>query len=68
MQEDILLIVHSSKFYRFYSLHWILQNCTVVHPKIGAHVTLDGGVTGIIGQDGFGIPITVKIEGVASVP
>lgn len=62
VHEDLLQIVHSSKFHRFYSLTWIVQNCTVVHPEIGTRVTMEGGVVGIIGQEGFGIPITVNIE------
>ena len=37
----------------------------MVHPEIGSRVSLNEGTSGIIGQDGFGIPITVNIEGVA---
>ena len=28
VQEDILVVVHCSGYYRFYSLPWILANCT----------------------------------------
>ena len=63
VQEDILVVVHCSRYYRFYSLPWILANCTVLRTEIGARVAMEGGREGIVGQEDFGIPITVKIEG-----
>eukprot|EP00731_Ephydatia_muelleri_P015127 Em0008g847a len=62
VQEDILVVVHCSRYYRFYSLPWILANCTVLRTEIGARVAMEGGREGIVGQEDFGIPITVKIE------
>ena len=62
VNEDLLIVVHASKTYRFYSLEWIMKNCTVVEPRLGATVTVAGHV-GDVGSTGFGIPVTVDLTG-----
>lgn len=62
MNEDLLIVVHNNKTYRFYSLEWIVKNCTIVEPRLGATVTVAGHV-GNIGSTEFGIPVTVDLTG-----
>jgi len=58
VNEDLLIVVHNNKTYRFYSLEWIVKNCTIVEPRLGARVTVAGHV-GNVGSTEFGIPVTV---------
>ena len=63
MNEDILVVSHSNGMYYMYSLHWILEHCSIiVKPTIGQLVEV-GGSMGQVGAPGFGVPITVKLTG-----
>lgn len=57
-----MVVVHTNKTYRFYSLEWIIKHCTVVESRLGATVTIAGHI-GDVGSIGFGIPVTVNLTG-----
>ena len=63
MNEDLLMVMHSNKIFRFYSLEWIIENCTIINPRLGSEVEGPNG-RGIIGDPDFGVPITVKLTGI----
>ena len=51
-----------------YSLPWILKNGTVLKASLGQAVEIKdvaGGVTrmGAVGEEGFGVPYTIKLTG-----
>lgn len=61
VNEDILVVSHSNGMYNMYSLHWILEHCSIItKPTIGQLVEV-GGSMGQVGAPGFGVPITVKL-------
>ena len=62
LNEDLLIIAHSNRLFRFYSLEWIMKNCTVIEPKLGGVVQGSSGL-GELGSRDIGIPVTVKITG-----
>ena len=62
MNEDLLMVIHSNKTFRFYSLKWIIENCTIIDPRLGSEVEGPNG-RGIVGDPDFGVPITVKFTG-----
>ena len=63
LSEDVLVISHTNNVFRFYSFQWMVQNCTVLKARLGERVEVEGGRTGIVGEHGFGVPITIKMTG-----
>ena len=63
LSEDVLVITHSNKVFRFYSFVWIVQHCTVISARLGQVVETQEGRSGRVGEPGFGVPITIKMTG-----
>ena len=64
LSEDVLVISLSNNTFNFYSFHWILSHCTVLKATLGEWVEMDGGRrSGIVGEPGFGVPLTMNITG-----
>ena len=63
INQDLLVISHSNGLYRMYSLPWIIEHYTIVKATMGQYVKLEGMRAGTVGDYGFGIPLTVQLEG-----
>lgn len=42
----------------------MVTNCTVLQAVLGEWVELEDGRSGIVGEQGFGVPLTIKLTGV----
>ena len=63
LNQDVLVVSHSRGVYRMYSLPWIMDHHTVVKATVGQHIQLDDMRAGVVGDPGFGVPLTVSITG-----
>ena len=66
LSEDVLVVSLSTNTFHFYSFQWMLKHCTVLKAGLGECVELDGGRCGIVGEPGFGVPLTMNITGLCS--
>ncbi len=63
LNQDVLVVAHSKGYYRMYSLSWIIEHYSVVKASLGEWVDLGGTRAGVMGEAGFGVPLTVNITG-----
>jgi len=70
VSQDLLVVSHRNGTFNFYNLTWILEQFSVVpNVTIGQLVELpqvdsEGTpVRGVVGDNGFGIPVTIEITG-----
>ena len=63
LSEDVLVVSHSNNTFHFYSFRWMLGHCTVLSASLGETVEVDRGRCGVVGEPGFGVPLTMKITG-----
>ena len=68
VSQDLLIVTHKNGVVNIYSLAWILKKAKVMDAPLGKLVQIQdeaGGVprVGVVGEEGFGIPYTVKITG-----
>ena len=64
LSEDVLVVSHSNNTFNFYSFRWMLEHCTVLEAGLGEWLEMDGGGRcGIVGEPGFGVPLTMNITG-----
>ena len=50
-----------------YSLPWIMDHHTIVKATVGQHIQLDDMRAGVVGDAGFGVPLTVNITGTVTI-
>ncbi|CAI8048148.1 DDB1- and CUL4-associated factor 17 [Geodia barretti] len=63
LSEDVLVVSHSNNTFNFYSFRWMLKHCTVLEASLGEWLEMDGGGRcGIVGEPGFGVPLTMNIK------
>ncbi|XP_064384694.1 DDB1- and CUL4-associated factor 17-like isoform X5 [Halichondria panicea] len=58
LNQDVLVVAHSTGYYRMYSLPWIIKHYSVVKATLGEWVELGGTRAGVMG---FGVPLTLNI-------
>ena len=63
LNQDVLVVAHSTGYYRMYSLPWIIKHYSVVKATLGEWVELGGTRAGVMGETGFGVPLTLNITG-----
>ncbi|XP_064384115.1 DDB1- and CUL4-associated factor 17-like [Halichondria panicea] len=61
LNQDVLVVAHSTGYYRMYSLPWIIKHYSVVKATLGEWVELGGTRAGVMGETGFGVPLTLNI-------
>ena len=42
----------------------MVNNCTVLKAVLGEWVEMEDGRSGIVGEQGFGVPLTINLTGV----
>ncbi len=63
LNQDVLVVAHSRGYYRMYSLPWLLAHHSVVKATLGEWVELGHQRAGVMGETGFGVPLTLNIIG-----
>lgn len=59
-----MVVSHSNGVYRMYSLPWIIEHYTVVKATLGQYLRLTSLRAGVVGEAGFGVPLTIEMTGV----
>lgn len=56
------MVTHSNHVFRYYSMHWMRENCAVVDAKLGTKMMGPTGM-GEVGGTDIGVPVTLKLTG-----